>query len=80
MTSETIATAFHRLATGDREPPEAPAPWAYLSGLGIQRVSELAVLETSHSDHAGFDVTVDGETFRVVVKKLEKLNAGDAGG
>ena len=67
--AQHLAGAFHRLSHGDQNPPR---PWAYLSGLGIAQVSELAFLQVAgFTDQAGFDIVMDdGSKYRVMVSRV----------
>lgn len=69
MDAQQLAGGFHRVTTGDQNPPR---PWAYLSGLGIARVSELAFLNVAgFTDQAGFDIVMDdGAKYRVMVSRI----------
>lgn len=58
---DRLAQALYRLATGDHY--DAPRPWAYLSGLGITNVSDVR--------DGAFDVAIDGQQYRISVRKME---------
>lgn len=77
MTATDITTAVRRLATGDQTPCR---PWAYLSNVGeISDVSEVASVSIGDSiDGAGFDMTVGGTRYRLIISRLAGESAGIA--
>lgn len=70
MTSLDLATALQRLASGDQSPPR---PWAYLAHVGLTHVGDVAHLQIEgYTDQAGFDVTVNGQVYRVMVQAVSR--------
>lgn len=69
MSAADIAEAMRRVTSGDQTPPR---PWAYLSGLGIVWVSDVAYLQVpGFTDKAGFDFnTDDGGQYRVMIERV----------
>lgn len=66
--AHALAEGLQRNASGDQSPPK---PWAYLSGLGITQVSDLAFLQVAgFTDQAGFDVVTRDGRFRVMVSRV----------
>jgi hypothetical protein len=58
-----IAEALRGLSTGDQDPPR---PWAHLSHIGtMESVSRVR----GGREHSSFTVTVDGQSFTVIVEK-----------
>ena len=69
MPSLQIAEALRGLCTGDQDPPR---PWAHMSHVGVRAVGELAYMESTFTDQAGFEITLqDGSKYRVMVQRFD---------
>lgn len=68
MSAADIAEAMRRVTSGDQSPPR---PWAYLSQIGIIWVGDMAYMESTFVDQAGFDLTTsDGAQYQIMVKRV----------